>query len=595
MQDKLPQTGQQTFTNLSLAELRHAIKARADDLKSANSWNLEEVLDYLVALPDGAHKSDSVDAFTQLARNFFYAGRFDKMLEAASYGSRFSRTIGDKFQLARARDKEGAALLYLGRFAEATIAEAEVWLLARELSDLRLEMFAIWAMGDICTAMGQWNEAIRYYRRVHQLAEEVGAADYEIAGRTLIAECAIQLRNPDLGLQALSMVAAHPPPKRTDTVIHGGALAALTHLYLQIGDVTTAREFSERAMCAAVLGDDPMTIQKCHASKALVSVRSGNVEDGLAALKQCLATARSKFPTLVPGFLNMCIDAYEAAGLPDTSLAHLQELVDWKRTWIEAAVIPHQYVELPQPPMTPTLDAASDQGLIAKSHFLHAGIRYRVQGLVETAVNAELARGHGIYRIFRVSRLATQLAEFVGWNQERISEVTLGARLCSVGMLAVPSNLLQKSSELSDVERQLIRDHSRYGGELLRRSNLRLLEMGALIAEQFRERYDGSGYPRGLRGDAIIEEARLVSVCDAFDAMTHSRPWRSTVRSSEAALQELRKCAGSQFDPSFVEAFIDSFRRELSGRADLDIFLAREAEEFEYVRARARMEASLKY
>ena len=594
MQDKFQQVEQRTFADLSLVELRHAIKARADDLQSANAWNLEEVLAYLVALPESAHKSDGVDVFTQLARNFFYAGRFDKMLEAASYGSRFSRAIGDTFQLARARDKEGAALLYLGRLAEATVAEAEVFLLGRELSDLRLQMFAIWAMGDICTAMGQWNEAIRYYKRLHQLTEEVGAADYEIAARTLIAECAIQLRNPDLGLQALSKLAARPPPKRTDTVIHGGALAALTHLYLQVGDITTAHELSERAMSAAVLGDDPMTIQKCHASKALVTVRSGDVQNGLTALKQCLATARSGFPTLVPGLLNLCVDAYEAAGLPEDSLAHLQELVEWKRRWIEAAVTPHQYVDLPQPPMTPIIDAAADQGLIAKSHFLHAGIRFRVQSLVEMAVNAELARGFGIYRIFRISQLASLLAESMGWPRQRVSQLSLGAQLCSVGMLAVPSHLLEKYGQLSAVEWHLIRDHARYGGELLRRSNLHLLETGVLIAEQYRERYDGSGYPRGLRGDAIIEEARLVSVCDAFDAMTHSRPWRSTAMSSERALEELRRCAGGQFDPSFVEVLTDLFRRELSGRADLDTFLAKGAEEFEYVRARARMEASLK-
>lgn len=575
-------------------ELRHAVKARADDLQSPNLWNLEGVLNYLMALPDGAHTSDSVDVFTQLARNFFYAGRFDKMLESASYGSRLSRAIGDKFQLARARDKEGAALLYLGRLAEATVAEAEVWLLGRELSDLRLEMFAIWAMGDICTAMGQWNEAIRYYKRLHQLTEEVGAADYEIAARTLIAECAIQLRTPDLGLQALSKIAANPPPKRTDTVIHGGALAALTHLYLQVGDVTTAHEFSERAMCAAVLGDDPMTIQKCHASKALVTVRAGDVQNGLAALKQCLATARSSFPTHVPGLLNMCVDAYEAAGLPEDSLAHLEELVEWKRTWIEAAVTPHQYVELPQAPMRPIINAAADQGLIARSHLLHAGIRFRLQSFVEMAVNAELARGFGIYRIFRVSRLATYLAQGRGWAAERVSQLSLGAQLCSVGMLAVPAHLLQKSGQLSNVELHLIRDHARYGGKLLRRSNLHLLETGVVIAEQYRERYDGSGYPCSLRGDAIIEEARLVSVCDAFDAMTHCRPWRSTVMSKDRALEELRRCAGSQFDPSVVDAFTDLFRRDLSGWADLDTFLAKGAEEFEYVRARARMEASLK-
>lgn len=594
MQDAFQQTKQPAFETLSLVDLRHAIKARADDLQSSNSWNLEGVLDYLVALPDGAHTSSSVDVFTQLARNFFYAGRFDKMLEAASYGSRFSRALGNRVQLGRARDKEGAALIYLGRFAEATVAEAEAWSIARELSDRRLEMFAIWGMADICIAMGQWNEAIRYCTRFHQLAEAVGAAEYEIAGRMQIAECSIQLRNPALGLQALSKVAAQPPAKRTDTVIHGGALVALARLYLQVGDVTTARKFSERAMCAAVLGDDPLTTQKCRVAQALVSVWSGEVEDGLATLRECLALARLKFPSLVPGFLNTCIDAYEAAGLPDESLAHLQELVDWKRTWIEAAVLPHRYVELPQPRVTPTLDGAIDQGLVAKSHFLHSGIRLRIQGLVETAVNAELARGHGVYRIFRISRLASQLAEDMGWDPERVSRLSLGAQLCSVGMLAVPSNLLQKSSQLSNAERQIIRDHSRYGGELLRRSKLHLLEMGALIAEQYREHYDGSGYPNGLRSDDIVEEARLVSVCDAFDAMTHSRPWRSTIMSSEAALQELRRCAGGQFDPSVVEGFIELFRRALSGQADLDVFLAREADEFEYVRALERMEASLK-
>ena len=97
--------------------------------------------------------------------------------------------------------------------------------------------------------------------------------------------------------------------------------------------------------------------------------------------------------------------------------------------------------------------------------------------------------------------------------------------------------------------------HTQYGAELLRKSKLQILDVAAVIAEQHHERYDGSGYPRGLSGEAIAEEARIVSVCDAFDAMTHRRPWRPTPLSIQAALNELKHGAGSQFDPQLVQRF----------------------------------------
>ena len=72
----------------------------------------------------------------------------------------------------------------------------------------------------------------------------------------------------------------------------------------------------------------------------------------------------------------------------------------------------------------------------------------------------------------------------------------------------------------------MLRGHTEYGAELLRKSKLQILDVAAVIAEQHHEHYDGSGYPHGLSGEAIAEEARIVAVCDAFDAMTHRRPWR---------------------------------------------------------------------
>ena len=94
-----------------------------------------------------------------------------------------------------------------------------------------------------------------------------------------------------------------------------------------------------------------------------------------------------------------------------------------------------------------------------------------------------------------------------------------------------------------------MRDHTKYGAEILRRSKLRILEAASLIAAQHHERYDGGGYPTGLRGEEIGEEARIVAICDSFDAMTHRRPWRESPLSVQAALNEISRGAASQFDP----------------------------------------------
>ena len=136
-----------------------------------------------------------------------------------------------------------------------------------------------------------------------------------------------------------------------------------------------------------------------------------------------------------------------------------------------------------------------------------------------------------------------------------------------------------------------MRAHTQYGGELLRKSKLRILSVAATVAEQHHERYDGSGYPRGLSGVAIAEEARIVAICDAFDAMTHPRPWRPNPLSIQAALNELKRGAGSQFDGQFVGTFVDLVRREFWEHDNFDAFLAEGADELEYVRARTRMEA----
>ncbi|MGZ9059483.1 MAG: HD-GYP domain-containing protein, partial [Burkholderiaceae bacterium] len=289
-----------------------------------------------------------------------------------------------------------------------------------------------------------------------------------------------------------------------------------------------------------------------------------------------------------------CIDAYEAAGRPDEAMRYLEELFELRKKSVEADIAQIPY-EGSVAPLSIRADSSVAEGeLLVKAQRLRATIEGRLQRFVETAINAEITSGHDLYRTFRVAKLARLLAAESGFDEQRCASLAVGAQLCNVGMLAIPVRILQKRRGLSAAELLILRDHTKYGAEILRRSKLRMLDVASVIAAQHHERYDGSGYPKGLRGEEIGEEARIVAICDSFDAMTHRRPWRETPLSVQAALNEVSRGAASQFDPTLARLFVDLVRREFWKHEDFDAFLADGADEHEYVRDRARIEKLLK-
>jgi HD-GYP domain-containing protein (c-di-GMP phosphodiesterase class II) len=159
-------------------------------------------------------------------------------------------------------------------------------------------------------------------------------------------------------------------------------------------------------------------------------------------------------------------------------------------------------------------------------------------------------QGHGA----RVTALAEPVARRLGWDTARLASLRFGAPLHDIGKVAIDRNLLRKPGPLTLDELGEIRRHPRAGAELV--LPIRSAH-GALPSVLFHhERWDGSGYPSGLRGSSIPLEARLLAVADAFDAMTSARPYRPAL-TVDHALVELASCAGSQFDPEVAEAFLE--------------------------------------
>jgi two-component system, cell cycle response regulator len=171
-------------------------------------------------------------------------------------------------------------------------------------------------------------------------------------------------------------------------------------------------------------------------------------------------------------------------------------------------------------------------------------------------------------RLRDIGELALAVGRELHMGPEGLDEVARAAELHDVGKIAVPDAILDKPGELDPVEWSFMRRHPLIGERILLAAPA--LRPVARLVRSSHERWDGGGYPDGLRGDEIPLGARVVAVCDAFDAMTTERPYRE-VMSEADALAELRRCAGSQFDPLVVEAFCRVVTRERPNYGEIRI------------------------
>jgi putative nucleotidyltransferase with HDIG domain len=153
-----------------------------------------------------------------------------------------------------------------------------------------------------------------------------------------------------------------------------------------------------------------------------------------------------------------------------------------------------------------------------------------------------------------VVALALEVADELGLGPARRRNVEFGALLHDVGKIAVPKEIINKPGPLDDDEWAIMRTHTIEGQRLLDKVGGFMRDVG-LIVRASHESFDGSGYPDGLAGEEIPLEARVISCCDAFSAMTTDRSYRKA-RPVSAALEELGRCAGTQFDPRVVEAVV---------------------------------------
>lgn len=158
--------------------------------------------------------------------------------------------------------------------------------------------------------------------------------------------------------------------------------------------------------------------------------------------------------------------------------------------------------------------------------------------------------------IERIGRFSVLLAEHIGMDKDFCERLRHAAPLHDVGKVAIPDAILLKPGPLTPEERAIVETHAEEGHRLVRGSSSSILDMAATIALSHQEKWDGTGYPRGLKGEAIPIEGRIVAVADVFDALTSDRVYRKAF-SVEEAIEMMLEQRGRHFDPVLLDAFME--------------------------------------
>lgn len=238
------------------------------------------------------------------------------------------------------------------------------------------------------------------------------------------------------------------------------------------------------------------------------------------------------------------LGAYESLVKPFSEgqlLASVARIVEYRRLRVQNNLFRHHLEQL----------------IAARTAMLEQGMRQLEQSYDVTlealgnALDLKDAETEGHSK--RVTAYTLALGRAMGLNEQHLRIVGRGAFLHDIGKMAIPDAILRKPGKLTEEERAIMRTHSELGYRMIRK--IPFLREAAEIVYSHQESYDGSGYPRGLRGEQIHIGARIFSLADTFDAITSNRPYRKANTIAEAR-RELLRCAGTQFDPSIVDVFV---------------------------------------
>ncbi len=421
------------------------------------------------------------------------------------------------------------------------------------------------------------------------------------AARTNMVNACIALQRFDQGAEAAKSSAALLGLPRDSGGIFLRLICESNWLKCAIGlnDAETAFSRLKMVQGLADAFATPRTELNRQLAEAAHDIFAGDLTIAAARLLKLLETSKA-MPTLYRDNLVLLVRAYEKAHDHTGVLIYLGKLVEFlaksqvdnvKRA-LDALKVK---VQTPMPGKDDVQDliaAIQRDGQLPRKDVEVPEPMYR-DAYERLAVTAELREDTWGKHAYRVGRLAGLLAEELGYGHRFSEEVELGARLHDIGKLGIPDGLLLKPGKLTEAEFTIIQRHTSLGAQLLSLCPNPAFRMAEIIAHHHHEKWDGSGYPDKLAGDAIPLPARIAAVADVYDALTHVRAYKHAWTHAEA-VGYIVSASGTHFEPRIVDAFVTMVERVRAKRGKkFEDYLAAPSSVSTLVKARREMQDML--
>jgi putative two-component system response regulator len=551
-------------------------------------------------LPMEVNAAPVVRALTLVAVYHYLSANPLHGIEAAELAVSRARTLGETVPLCKALKLLVVLRAETGNYPEATKAGAEGLAAAQAASDKKMEAELWLNLGTAHQYAGQYSEATACFEKVLGLSE----GEPEMVGVrklvfTNLAVASLHMNDLSRGLRAArEALALSEEPTDVEARNHRVVLeTCYARLLLEAGALLDAKEHAKLARKFATEAGTELPELLAEIADALVDVHSKRTDIGLTRLKRALQRARNGRTGALQDALYAIISGYEHAKQPDVALMYLREALDLRNRVKSEQVLDTHLRHLSS--FDHSVDDAIGAAVEKHQADLHDKVLRRerlkaqTEELEQATVAAELHDDTTGEHVYRVGFLSSMLGKAIGLEDEMCFLLLLAARMHDIGKLSIPDSILLKPGKLTPAEFDIIKLHTTYGADLLAKSKIPQMHIAEEIARCHHEKWDGSGYPYGLKGLDIPLAARVTALADVFDALTHARCYKPAW-TIEASLDEIAKGRGSHFDPDLTDVFIPLVEQLRAEHSDLDAFLAQDAKSSAFIQARREIAGKLK-
>ncbi len=581
--------------------LPHSRELLRTQSRSATSY-FRSIGNSLVRLRGVANAALRLNLLHDCCHHLYLTGKTGESIELAEYGLELAKRSGKPSEVRRFLSSLGIATAEIGDRGRGIEFQTQAVALAKSLHD-RYGQYVSWSnLSVVFVDSGLYSEAVGCASRALELVDvnDVDADDQRARVLTNTALAFLLLGDTEKAenFAARAVSLSIPPKSHQDAVVRLVRELNLVMALVATKKYVEARKHSVYMRNLASRFPSARTDGAARLCEGLTEVYLGDSARGLAVVEETAIFLKGAMIPLYVDSLSLLARLYDDLDRPEDALRVLRELLLHVRS-IASESISRQLGALGVRENSIAIVASRNQGeherveaelraRVAEREIIRSRLEMLERLAVAADIREDISGEHG----YRVGRLSALLAKEIGWDRDACSSLDIAARLHDIGKIGIPEKILLDEKTLKAAEKHFIASHTSVGAEILSKSDIPQVRIAEEIARCHHEWWDGTGYPRQLKGLAIPKGARIVALADVFDALTHGRPYAHAIP-IEDALNQIATLRGRQFDPELTDHFLALVRRLAASNDDLDAYLGKAARNSPFLRARARIKEML--